>query len=408
MTKKILIISQYFYPEDFRINDIALELKKLGYQVKILTGIPNYPEGKFYDGFHLLSNNSGDYHGMEVIRLPIISRGSSSIRMVINYISFVISGCFFIMTTSLKPDIIFTYEVSPMTQALIGPWLAKKTKAKTILYVLDLWPENIEVAAGIKNRFILNSIRRMVSYIYHRTDRILASSKSFVQEIMSFNLPKDKVLYWPQYGEEIYVPIIKDSNEYRWVKDKEKLIIGFTGNIGNAQGLQILPEVASILKKNEIDLVFLIVGDGRAKDALIQSVNRLDVHEYFQFIDRQPSNYISDILAEVDVAFLSFDDNPIYEKTIPAKIQTYMACGKPILVSATGEVERIVSTSKAGLTCPAGDAQGLANTIQKLKELDKSTLDQMSVNSREFFDKHFSKENLMEQLDKIIQEVLKE
>ncbi|RLK63786.1 glycosyltransferase WbuB [Atopobacter sp. AH10] len=406
MVKRILIISQYFYPEDFRINDMAHDLLERGYDVTVLTGIPNYPEGKFFNGYHFKFQKE-NWQGIKIIRLPIIPRGSSSVQLVLNYLSFVISGLIFIVTTKPKFDLIFTYEVSPMTQALLGPWLAKRIGCPSILYVLDLWPENIQVAAGINNSLILRSIRRMVNYIYQKTDLILASSKSFVNEIKSYQINPDKVTYWPQYGEEIYHPIEKKREDFNWIHHHDQFVIGFTGNIGNAQGLQILPRVAKLLQEEDLPVLFLIVGDGRFKDDLVKEIKQKNVQSYFQFIDRQPSNVISDILAEVDVAFLSFDDNPIYEKTIPAKLQTYIACAKPVLVSAKGEVERIIKEAKAGLTCPAGDERALLSCIKYFMNMDPEQLKAMGKNARNYFEANFSKTKLMDQLDQLFQKECK-
>ncbi|WP_195856821.1 glycosyltransferase family 4 protein [Aerococcus urinae] len=405
MVKKILIISQYFYPEDFRINDIAVELANRGYDVKVLTGIPNYPEGKFYKGYNYRSNRREFYKGVEIIRIPLISRGKSSVRLALNYMSFVASGYHFARTTKLKPDVIFTYEVSPMTQALIGPWLAKRLNIKSYLYVLDLWPENLEVAAGIKNPPIIGAVKKMVTYIYKNTDIIMASSKSFVKSIQNdYPIDSNKVKYWPQYAEEIYYTLDKSEDKYEWVRNSDQLTIGFTGNIGDAQGLQILPKVASELRQEGEKVLFVIVGDGRAKEDLLNRITQLGVREYFQFIERQPSSKISGILAEVDIAFLSFDQHPIYSKTIPAKMQTYMACGKPLLVSASGEVEDIIHESQAGLTCKAGDYKQLTKLIKEFINMDKNKLKKMSINSRNYFEKYFSKELLMDQFEKLINE----
>ncbi|AMB94510.1 glycosyltransferase family 4 protein [Aerococcus sanguinicola] len=405
MIKKILIISQYFYPEDFRINDIAVELSNRGYEVKVLTGIPNYPEGKFYSGYDYKSKRTENYKGVEIIRIPLIARGKSSVQLAFNYVSFVMSGYYFAKTTKLKPDVIFTYEVSPMTQALIGPCLAKRLKIKSLLYVLDLWPENLEVAAGIKHPAIINNVKKMVTSIYKNTDMIMASSRSFVNSIQSdYDIDSDKVKYWPQYAEEIYYTKEKNKEDYQWVNRPDLFTIGFTGNIGYAQGLQILPKVAYELKKKADQILFLIVGDGRAKEDLLREISRLDVEEYFQFIDRQLSTKISDILSEVDVAFLSFDEHPIYDKTIPAKMQTYMACGKPLLVSASGEVEQIVNESQSGLTCKAGNVSELTNLIREYLAMSKKRLDEMAVNSKQYAEKYFSKERLMDQLEEFINE----
>ena len=154
----ILVVSQYFYPENFRINDICAEWVKKGYKVTVVTGIPNYPQGKFYKGYGWFKRRKETWNGVDIIRIPLISRGKSSIRLALNYFSFVISGWFWKLFTRVKADIVFTFEVSPMTQALVGVWYAKRRKIPHYLYVQDLWPDNVEIVTGIKSKAILNPI----------------------------------------------------------------------------------------------------------------------------------------------------------------------------------------------------------------------------------------------------------
>ena len=165
MDKHILVIAQYFYPEQFRINDICTEWVKRGYKVTVVTGIPNYPQGRYYKGYGLFKKRREIYNGIDIIRIPLIPRGNNAIMLALNYLSFVISGYFWKSTTNIKADYVFIFEVSPMTQALPGVWYAKKRKIPCYLYVQDLWPENVEIVAGVKNKRIINAIGKMVDYI---------------------------------------------------------------------------------------------------------------------------------------------------------------------------------------------------------------------------------------------------
>ena len=203
----ILVISQYFYPEQFRINDICAEWVKRGYKVTTLTGIPNYPQGKFYSGYGWFKKRREEYLGISIIRIPIIARGHMAIKLVLNYLSFLVSGFFWNLFTKLKADFVFIFEVSPMTQALIGVWFAKKRKIPCYIYVQDLWPDNLEIIGGIHNKAILSSVKKMVKYIYRNCDVILATSPSFVLNIQNYiDENKTKVKYWPQYAEDFYIP----------------------------------------------------------------------------------------------------------------------------------------------------------------------------------------------------------
>lgn len=207
LKKHILVIAQYFYPEQFRINDICTEWVKRGYKVTVVTGIPNYPQGKYYDGYGLFKKRKETYNGMDIIRIPLVPRGKNAIMLALNYLSFVVSGFFWKSFTRIKADFVFIFEVSPMTQALPGVWYAKKRKIPCYLYVTDLWPENVEIVGGIKNKTILNTIGIMVDYIYKRCDRIFTSSESFIQAIVDRGTDRKKLEFWPQYAEDYYKPV---------------------------------------------------------------------------------------------------------------------------------------------------------------------------------------------------------
>lgn len=400
MSKHILVVSQYFYPEPFRITDMCRELVRRGHRVTVLTGIPNYPEGKTYPGYGCFQRRHENLEGVEVIRIPLITRGKSSIRLAINYLSFVVSGFFWQRFTKVIADCVFTFEVSPMTQALIGVWYAKRKKIPHYLYVQDLWPENVEIVTGIHNKLIIAPISKMVNYIYKRCDKILATSPSFVEEIRKrVAYAPEKVLYWPQYAEEFYRPLEKKPVPQIPADGRFKVI--FTGNIGQAQGLDILPKTARYLKDRSVEQVcFVIVGEGRNKTQLLDSIAQQDVEDMFVMIDRQPAEKIPELLAACDAAFISFQDDPLFEKTIPAKLQSYLACGMPVVAVAKGETERIITEANCGICTPIADAEVLANGIVALKS--QADLRNLGYNARAYFDAHFEKKKLIDELDELL------
>lgn len=395
MSKKhILVISQYFYPETFRINDIATEWVNRGYKVTVITGIPNYPTGKFFKGYGYRSKRKENWKGIDIIRIPLIPRGGNSIGMIINYLSFVVSGFFWKVTTKIKADLVFTFEVSPMTQALIGVWYAKKNHIPHYLYVQDLWPENIVAVTDITNPVIIKPINRMVDYIYKNSDEIFTTSESFAENICNRQnaVAKEKVHYWPQYAEEFYVP--KNKKPVPEIPQDKSYKIAFTGNIGTAQGLQILPEAAELLRGE--DIKFVMVGEGRYLEDFNEEIVRREVQDKFVMLARKPPERIPELLAACDAAFLSFQNTELWSMTIPAKLQSYMACGMPIIASANGETERIIKESGCGVCCKIGDPVELAMAIKKMMS---SNLDLMRKNSRKYFDEHYDKQRLMDEMD---------
>lgn len=389
--KHILVVSQYFYPEQFRINDICTEWVKRGYKVTVLTGIPNYPQGEYFEGYDLVHKRTEEWNGIRIIRIPLIPRGHNSIGLVANYFSFVLSGFIWKSLTKIKADYVFTFEVSPMTQALIGVWYAKKNKIPHYLYVQDLWPENVEIVTGIHSPFILKPIGKMVDYIYKNCNQIFATSPSFVKEICKRGVDEEKVHYWPQYAEEFYRPMEKKTVPE--IPDDGSFKIIFTGNIGTAQGLEILPRTAELLKDENVK--FVVVGDGRYLEAFIDEVKKREVRDRFIMIPRQPAERIPELLAACDVAFLSFQDEELWAMTIPAKLQSYMACGMPVIAAAKGETERIIAEAKCGKCCEIGEPEVLAEAVRQLQEQNLSV---MKKNSRRYFEQNFDKPMLMERI----------
>lgn len=393
--KHILVVSQYFYPEQFRINDICCEWVQRGYKVTVVTGIPNYPMGKTFDGYSLTKKRHEKWKGMEIIRIPLIPRGSSSIGMIANYMSFMISGIIAGKRKNIKADYIFSYEVSPMTQVLAGISFAKKLGVPHYLYVQDLWPENVMTVTGIKNSMVIRPIDKMVDYIYQNVDEIFATSPSFVEAICSRRLkvPREKVHYWPQYAEEFYHPL--EKKPVPEIPDDDSFKVIFTGNIGTAQGLHILPRTAALLKDENVR--FVMVGDGRYLKEFRDEIFKYDVKDKFVMVPRQPAERIPELLAACDAAFLSFQDADLWAMTIPAKLQSYMACGMPVIASAQGETKRVIEEAGCGVCTPIGDAAALSEAV---KDLRNANLVELGRNGRDYFEKNFGKRMLMEQIEK--------
>ena len=398
--KHILVVSQYFYPEAFRINDMCCEWVKRGYKVTVLTGIPNYPQGKFYKGYGWFKRRHEQWNGVDIIRIPLFPRGHTSLGLILNYYSFVVSGYFWRCFTKVKADLIFTFAISPVTQALISVGYSKRKRVPHYIYVQDLWPDNVEILTGVRNSLVIKSLGRMVNRIYQNCDKIFATSPSFVKEIQK-RTPgaENKVIYWPQYAEEYYHPLPR--NPIPELAEDGRFKIIFTGNIGQAQGLEVLPRTARLLKeKGDRNVCFVIVGDGRHKHQLLNDIASYDVADMFILLEHQSSERIPKLMAACDAAFVPFLQNAVFANTIPAKLQSYLACGMPILAAASGETERIIFEAKCGLCCEGGNETALAECIQKLRT---ENLLEYSKNARAYFEANFQKKPLMDLMDKYIQ-----
>ena len=406
--KKLLVATQYFYPENFRINDMCMEWVKRGYDVTVLTGIPNYPLGDIYNGYKR-EYKEEEWNGIHIIRLPVHERGHNLFTLFLNCWTYVHYGKKWVDKVVKENngkfpfDTFFTFEVSPMTQALVGAYATKKYGVKSILYVQDLWPENVIEIMGIKNPIVIKPIERMVKKIYRDTNIILATSESFVKAIQDKIKDKstiDKVKFWPQYAEDFYKPLKKN-------KPNDKFRICFTGNIGKTQGLEILAETAKLIKNDytnrnrEIDIEFVIVGDGRNKEEFISSIKRNNVEDMFILMGKKPAEEIPEILSTCDVAFLSFANIDIFKMTIPAKLQSYMACGMPILASAIGETKRIIEEAGCGVCCEIGVSSALVDRIYYIIS-NKHELKAMGDNARKYYEMHFDRKELMDYIDEFL------
>ncbi len=412
MGQHILVVSQYFYPEHCRINDICEEWIKRGYEVTVITGMPNYPKGKFFEGYGWFRKRRESYKGIHIIRLPILPRGRNALMLLLNYISFVVSGFFWKLFTKAKADKVFIFEVSPMSQALVGVWYAKRRNIPCFIYVQDLWPENVEIVTGIHNRYVIRKIDRMVDYIYRNCAKIFATSPSFVERIEERDSAWEeqhrgygshsKVIYWPQYAEAFYKPVEERVQEPWAEEDCYKII--FTGNIGQAQGLDILLRAARVLMDRKICCKFVMVGDGRYREELEREIEKEQVQSMFVMLGRKPSREIPKYLACCDVAFVSFAENELFAKTIPAKLQSYMACGIPILAVADGETKRIVEEAGCGIVCRLGDVEDLVDGIVRFLGLPKGMTHEMGECALQYAGKNFDKGRLMDEMDGFVRE----
>lgn len=396
----ILVVSQYFYPENFRINDLTREWVRRGYRVTVLTGIPNYPQGHYYKGYGPFGPRYEDYEGVRIVRIPLVSRGESTLRLALNYASFAVSGEIWQWLTRLRPNLVFVFEVSPMTQALPAVRFAARRGIPCFIYVQDLWPESVQMAAGIHDRRVIARLDSMVHYIYRRCARIFVTSRSYARSIAARGVPSDRIVYWPQYAEPVVRIPVPDGVLAR----DERMAIVFAGNLGVAQGLDILPEAARRLKDagHASAVRFVVIGDGRFRSTLVDLIDRYAVADMFHLVPRQPPELVPELLARCDIAYLSFQADPLLDQTIPAKLQTYLSCGIPVLASAGGEVAAILAESGAGLSCSPGNADALTTQVLTLLARPRSELTIMGEAGRRYCARHFDRDRLLAQMDDCI------
>ncbi len=388
---RVLIWTQYFWPENFHINTVARSLHEQGIEVTILTGKPNYPEGIFFSGYKASGIHREKYAGIEVIRIPLKERGLGSAKgLIFNYLSFIFSGYLFapFALRGKKFDVVFVYAPSPLLQALPAIFVAWLKHAPVVLWVQDIWPEALQATGFIKNRWVLCMVGAAVRYIYRYSDSILIQSEGFRTSVERFTKNKEKIGYFPNSAEDTSVGFVSGLQGMSVAKDvAQSFSIVFAGNIGIAQSCETIIEAAKLLQDTR-SIKFYLVGNGSMTDCIAQNIatSRLD---NVVMTGRVPSEDMTLIYASASVLLLSLQDDPALSATIPSKLQSYLAAGKPIIVSSNGESVDILIKANAGLASPACDAEALAKTVLRLYEMQPEERAYLGENGRKYFMEHY-------------------
>jgi len=400
MSKRILVVSQHFWPESFRINDICDGFVEIGYEVEVLCGIPNYPTGQFYPGYGITKRRFQRRKGIKIRRCFEIKRGNNSnLRIFLNYISFPVSSLFHLpYLLTQKYDKIFLFQTSPVMMSLTGILLGKIKKIETTMYVLDLWPENLYSVLNVKSK-ILRKIAFVVStWHYRNVDKLIANSRKLQQVLKKRVKIKDEnLMFMPQFCEKSYEKEMIDPALNKGFENTFNLV--FTGNISPAQSFETVIEAAKILKEKGLkDLKWMVVGDGMSKKWLEEQVRKEGLSSFFAFIGQVPMEEIPKYTQIADALFACLSKSEMLDAALPAKIFSYYAAGKPVILAMDGEIQHIVKDSKAGFSVDAGDSLGFAEAVMKLHQADEKERNQMGKNAKEYYYKHFERNKNMEKL----------
>jgi glycosyltransferase involved in cell wall biosynthesis len=397
----VLIITQYFYPENFKSNDLAFELKKRGYDVTVLTGLPNYPEGKIFDGYSVFKNRKQVVNGVKVIRSLLLPRGKGGgIRLFVNYYSFAFFASIkaFFMGFNSKFDAIIVHEPSPITQYYPALLMNKIWKTPVYFWVMDLWPESLSIAGGVKNKWILGYYETVIKKFYKNSEKILITSKGFRKSINQKGNFDNKIVYFPNWAEDT---ISEGDKDFSIPKLPEGFKVMFAGNIGEAQDLDNIVQAALELKDKK-NIKFILVGDGRKMPFVKEFIEEHQLQETVFTMGRYPVEAMSSFFDKADVMLVTLKDDPIFNVTVPAKLQAYMSASKPIIAMLNGEGADNVLEADCGFTVSAGDYKSLANTILKASELPKDVLSQLGENSRKYYENNFRMSTCISNLENII------
>lgn len=394
----ILIISQYFWPEPFRINDIAIGLQQKGHEVSVLTGIPNYPEGKFYEGYSFFGVKKECWNGINIYRSRHFPRGqNSSLMLILNYFSFPFFASFRVMGLPKKIDRILVYQVSPVFQiipALVAKW---RFQVPLFIQVMDIWPETLASTRQGKNAQLLKWVGLVSDYLYRRADLLLLPFKSSKSILEKRGISASKMIYFPNSTDAFYLPVPPNPELDHLFTGEMHLLLA--GNLGESQGLKLIIDAADHLKEKYPKLRWILVGEGRSKLSLENIVREKKIEDIVLFPGRFPSTFIPALIAKADATLLTLTREPIFAITVPNRLQSYLACGKPILASIDGESATIISEANAGLVAVAGDLLHFIAVVENFIASSKEEKEKWGLNARTYFLEHYEREKILEQLD---------
>lgn len=392
---KILVVCQYYYPEPFRIKDICEEMVRRGHEVHVVTGYPNYPEGILYDGYGKGKHIDEVINGVNVHRCFTIPRQIGTLKRMLNYYSYALSSTKYVRSKKCKTvdgkpfDYVFCNQLSPVMMAHAAIAYKKKYKVSMTMYCLDLWPESL-IAGGIKRSSIIYKYFHFVSKrIYRTADKILITSRMFSEYLHNeFDIENRKIEYLPQYAEGIFEMIApkKETGIFDFM---------FAGNIGAIQSVDTIIKAAELLKNEPVR--FHIVGNGTDLERLQQMGNNL---ENVIFYGRRPLEEMPKFYAMADAMLVTLQADEVLSMTLPGKVQSYMAVGRPIIGAINGETKKVIEDAKCGYCGRAEDAEVLAENIRSfVKNQDK---DLMGKNARAYYEKHFEQGKFMDRLETVI------
>lgn len=397
---KILLVSQYFWPETFRINDLALELLSRGNDVTVLTGKPNYPQGAIYNGYSFWGYRKEVYKGIEVIRVPLLPRGKGTgIRLTLNYLSFVFFSCLYVFFHKRRYDVSLTFAISPITQVYPALLHKKMFGSRTYLWIQDLWPESVIAAGKVNSGFVYHTLTQMVKDIYKRVDGICLQSEAFEQSILEKGGDKHKMSYIPNWAEDLFTNKVTINKErFREIIPKG-FVVMFAGNIGEAQDFESIIQAAVCTQKYK-NIKWVIIGEGRKKEYVHKRVKELGLDDTFVLFGRYSLEDMPDLFVHADVMLVSLKGIDIFSLTIPSKVQSYMAFGKPIVSMMNGIGNEIVKEARCGYIAAAKDYRCLAENVITMSGMNEELLIEMGNNGSEYYQKHFSKKNIVDRLIK--------
>jgi glycosyltransferase involved in cell wall biosynthesis len=396
---RILIVTEHYWPEAFRITDLAAGLRERGHEVEVLTGMPSYPAGRYFPGYRPWGPLSEIHDGVRITRVPIVPRGRGNAwRLTLNYGSYVAAAMARLPLRS-RFDVSLVYQPSPVTTCIPALALRRATGAPVAVWVQDLWPESVVASGLARSRWLLEPIERLSRALYTSCDLVIGQSEAFVDRLREVGVEPERLACVPNWAEELYKEAPQPTAaDVPW---NGEFAVLFAGNLGRVQALDTVMAAAR-LTRDDPGIRWVFVGDGPLKTSLEAEVQAQDLADRVLFLERRPPTDMPALFARAGALLVSLKSDPAMALTIPSKVQSYLAAGRPILASLDGEGARIVEASGAGWSAPAGDAGRLAENVRRMKQLPAVDRESMGIEGRNYYDRVFDRRICLDQFEALL------
>lgn len=402
--KKILVVTQHFWPENFRINDIVEGFLQDGIAVDVLCGLPNYPKGEWFPGYSAAGPFEEEWHGAHLYRCKEVPRrGNTSANIFLNYVSWPWYAAHALHRLPGGYDAVFCFNTSPVLMCWPAIRYAKKHHISFTNYVLDIWPENLYSVLNVKNKALRAIAQGVSDALYKKADRLIAMSEPLQQRLCQrTGMPPQKIAVIPQYCEDFYAVPQPDAALQAQFGGRFNLV--FTGTFTPAQSLETVITAVQDARSRGADMLhLLLVGDGMSRAALEAKVKELHAEDAVTFYGSVPATDIPKFTALADALIVCLSDSPDLGLTVPAKVASYMAAGKPVLASMDGAGNAAVAAA-GGLSSPACDAAALADNLLALTRMDAAQRADMGQSAKEYYLAHYRRSELLRKLEHFILE----
>lgn len=384
---RILLVTQWFDPEPtFKGLLFAKTLQAKGHEVEVITGFPNYPGGKVYDGYRLRWLQRANIDGINVNRVPLYpSHDGSAFRRILNYISFCLTAAMFGIFGSKKADIIYVYH-PPLTVGIAGALIGFFRRTPFVYDIQDMWPDTLRATGMLSNKRALSIISKVCDWIYKSADHVVVLSPGFRSRLIQRGVPEGKLTVIYNWCDE---PALECSSEQGQDLLPNGFNVVFAGNMGYAQSLDTVLDAAEIVAKTDAELNFVLVGSGIQEPYLKQQAVDRNLKNVY-FVPRMPMSQVGAVLRAADVLLVHLKQDELFEITIPSKTQAYMAIGRPIIMAVDGDAAALVLKADCGLCCESQSSQGLAQQALSLKKLTPLALEEMGSRAHSFYNNELS------------------